>query len=173
MTHHPASSVAAGAASAATAHTLDLLVFLQLFLRHTADAGAVEVGLLCLDAGKATELKSSFSRALAIGLKHKDTYLLIALLFPLRDQVRIGVLVLEQPLIQLLADRLLLVVQIVNVPRACVRNRQSPSQSARNRKVEVIRKNDLTLGGLYRLVYIQPPAGLCRCFSHGSTYADA
>jgi hypothetical protein len=44
-----------------------------------------------------------------------DTHLLIALLLPLGDQVCIGVVVLQQPVIQLLADRFFLVVEIVDV----------------------------------------------------------
>jgi hypothetical protein len=44
-----------------------------------------------------------------------STHLLIALLLPLCDQHRIGVVVLEQPVVQLLADGFLLVVQIVDV----------------------------------------------------------
>lgn len=45
----------------------------------------------------------------------ESTYLLITLLLPLRDQHRIRISILQQPVIQLLADGLLLVVQIVDV----------------------------------------------------------
>jgi len=37
-------------------------------------------------------------------------YLLVALLLPLCDQVRIGIAVLEEPLVQLLRDGFLIVV---------------------------------------------------------------
>lgn len=47
-----------------------------------------------------------------------DTHLLVALLFPLGDQDPIGIVVLEQPVVQRLADGLLLVVEIVDVARA-------------------------------------------------------
>jgi hypothetical protein len=43
------------------------------------------------------------------------THLLIALLLPLGDQHRIGVVVLEQPVVQRLADGFFLVVQVVDV----------------------------------------------------------
>jgi hypothetical protein len=51
-----------------------------------------------------------------------STYLLVALLLPLGNQHRIRVPVLEQPLVQLPADGLLLVVQVVDVARALVRD---------------------------------------------------
>ena len=44
-----------------------------------------------------------------------ETHLLIALLLPFRDQVRISVVVLEQPIVELLADGFLLVVQVVDI----------------------------------------------------------
>jgi hypothetical protein len=50
------SSITARAASAPTAHALDLLVRLELFSRHTADTGAVEVRLFGLDAAETTKL---------------------------------------------------------------------------------------------------------------------
>jgi hypothetical protein len=48
--------VIARAAPAPTADALDLLVLLQLFSGHAADACAVEVGLLGLDASQAAQL---------------------------------------------------------------------------------------------------------------------
>lgn len=45
----------------------------------------------------------------------RATYLLIARLLPLRNQHSIRVPILQQPLIQLLADRLLLVIQLIHV----------------------------------------------------------
>lgn len=44
-----------------------------------------------------------------------STHLLVALLLPLGDQHRVGVVVLEQPVVQRLADGFFLVVQIVDV----------------------------------------------------------
>lgn len=48
------------------------------------------------------------------------TYLLIPGLLPLRDQHGVRVAVLQQPVVQLLGDGLLLVVQLVHVPAALV-----------------------------------------------------
>lgn len=50
------------------------------------------------------------------------TYLLVALLLPLGNEHRIGISILQQPLVQLLADGLLLVVEIVYVAAPLVRN---------------------------------------------------
>ena len=43
------------------------------------------------------------------------THLFVALLLPFCDQHRVGVVVLEQPVVQLLANGFFLVVQIVDV----------------------------------------------------------
>ena len=116
---HPHRLVIARAAPAPTADALDLLILLQLFSGHAADACAVEVGLLGLNAAQAAELSKEtiISKVVLQDLihAHPATHLLIALLLPLRDQHRVGVVVLEQPVVQLLADGFLLVVQIVDV----------------------------------------------------------
>lgn len=49
-------SITASAAMASTVDTLDGLVLLELFLRYAADAGAVEVCLLGLNAAETAEL---------------------------------------------------------------------------------------------------------------------
>lgn len=61
----------------------------------------MKVGLLCLYAPQATKF-------------------LVPLLLPLGDQVGVGVAVLEEPIVELFADGLALVVQVVDVPRAGV-----------------------------------------------------
>ena len=66
---------------------------------HTADTSAVEIGLLRLNAPQTAQL-------------------LIALLLPLRNQVAISVAVLEKPIVELLGDGFLLVVEIIDVSRA-------------------------------------------------------
>ena len=48
--------------------------------------------------------------------RYSEAYLLIPLLLPLGDETRIGVPVLQQPVVQLLGDSLFLVVEVVNVP---------------------------------------------------------
>lgn len=110
--------IAARTASAPTADALNFLVLLQLLPRDAADACTIEVGLLGLNAAQAAKLSMSQSQ------QHyppyfnphiSRTHLLISLLLPLRDQHRVGVVVLEQPVVQLLADGFLLVVQIVDV----------------------------------------------------------
>lgn len=93
--------VARRATSASAANTLDLFGILHIRSRYSADACAVEVGLLRLDASKAAKL-------------------LVALLLPLGDQHRVRISVLQQPIVQLLADGLLLVVQLVDVAAALV-----------------------------------------------------
>lgn len=49
-------SVTRSAAAATAADAFDDMVFLEVLLRHTADAGALEVGLLRLDASQAAQL---------------------------------------------------------------------------------------------------------------------
>ena len=93
-------SVTARAATAPAAHTLHLLILLQLLSRHTADTRRVEIRLLRLNTAQAAKL-------------------LVALLLPLGDQVPICVAVLQQPVVELLGYRFFLVVQIVDVLRAC------------------------------------------------------
>jgi hypothetical protein len=57
MLHGLTLLVATGATSAATADTLDLLIFAEFLFWHTANARAVEVGLLGLNATQAAELE--------------------------------------------------------------------------------------------------------------------
>ena len=58
--------IAARAASAPTANALNLLVLLQLLSRHAADACAVEVGLLGLDAAQAAKLSEDQRQQLCL-----------------------------------------------------------------------------------------------------------
>lgn len=67
------------------------LVFLQLVPRYATYASGLEVGLLGLNASEAAKL-------------------FITLLFPLCNQIRLGVAILQQPVIELLAYGFLLVV---------------------------------------------------------------
>lgn len=66
---------------------------------HTANACAVEVGLLGLDTSQTAQL-------------------FIALLLPFRNQIAVGVAILEKPIIELLGDGFLLVIEIIDVSRA-------------------------------------------------------
>jgi hypothetical protein len=94
-------SIARCAAPAAAVDALNFLVLLHLLLGHAADARGPEVGFLGLDAPGAAQL-------------------LVALLLPLGDQHGVCVAVLQQVVVQLLADGLLLVVHFVDVARALV-----------------------------------------------------
>lgn len=89
-------SVTARAPAASAADALDALVLLQLIVRHPADAGAVEIGLLGLDAAHAAEL-------------------LVAGLLPLGDEVGVAVAVLQEPVVELFADGFFGVVEVVDV----------------------------------------------------------
>lgn len=91
--------VIARAASTATANTFDFLILLQLSAWHSADTSAVEIGLLRLDTSQTAQF-------------------LVALLLPLRDQVGIGVAVLQQPIVKLLRYGFLLVIEVIDIPRA-------------------------------------------------------
>lgn len=84
-----------------TAHTLDILILLQLRLRHPTDTRRIEIRLLGLYAPQTTQL-------------------LVPLPLPLRDQLRVRVPVLQQPVVQLLGYSLLLVVEFVDVAAALV-----------------------------------------------------
>ena len=46
------------------------------------------------------------------------THLLVPLLLPLRNQIAVRIAVLQQPVIQLLADGFLLIVEIIDISRA-------------------------------------------------------
>lgn len=96
-----APSVARRTSPATAANTLYVLVLLEPCLGHAADARRVEVCLLGLDAAQAAQL-------------------LVALLLPLCDEHGVGVAVLEQPVVQLPADGLLVVVELVDVAAALV-----------------------------------------------------
>lgn len=50
----PCRLVAASTSSASAVDALDDLVLLELLARHATDAGAVEVGFLCLNATETT-----------------------------------------------------------------------------------------------------------------------
>lgn len=82
---------------------LTLLLPPQLRLRHTTDTAATEVGLLSLHTPETAQL-------------------LIPLLLPLGNQLLVRVLVLEQPLVELFRDGLALVVEVVDVAGARVRD---------------------------------------------------
>lgn len=117
-------SVATRAPSAPATDALNLLVLLQLLSRHATDARAVEVRLFRLDAAQAAELHFQVSRLASRSqiqaklFQQILTYLLVSLLLPLGNQVGVRVLILQQPVIQLLTDRLLLIVKVVDIPRA-------------------------------------------------------
>ncbi len=95
---HP--SVPTSTPAASTIHTLHLLVLLELLPRHTADARRIEVRLLGLHASQTTKL-------------------LIALLLPLGDEIAVGVVVLQQPVVEGFRDGFLFVVEVVDIPRSC------------------------------------------------------
>jgi len=78
---HSFSSVPARTPAAPAADALDRLPVLEVHLGHAADARAVEVGLLGLDAAQAAQV-------------------LVAGLLPLCDERCVGVAVLEQPVVQ-------------------------------------------------------------------------
>ena len=80
---------------------LDESALLQLGLGHSTETHGPEVVRLRLDAQDAAEL-------------------FVAIFLPLGDQVLVGVLLLEQIVVQFLGNLLLLVVQLVDVSRALV-----------------------------------------------------
>ena len=73
-----------------------MLALFEILLRHPADAGAVEVGLLCLYASGAAQV-------------------FIALLLPLCDERRVGVVILQQPVVKLFAYCLASIVEVIYV----------------------------------------------------------
>ena len=89
MPRHP--SITAGAATASTVHALYALVLLELVMWDPANTGAVEVGFLGLNAAGAAEL-------------------LVTGLLPFRNEIGVGVTILQEPVVQLLADGLFRVV---------------------------------------------------------------
>ena len=70
------------ATSASTTYTLNHLIFFELRCRYSAYAGCVKIRFFRLDATQAAEL-------------------LVSLLFPLRNEVRVGIAILEKPVIEL------------------------------------------------------------------------
>jgi len=86
------------------------LVFLELCLGHAADTRCVEVGFLGLDATQATKL-------------------FITLFLPLRYQVRIRVVIFQQPVIELFGYCFLFVVEIVDISGALVTNLKNRPQN--------------------------------------------
>ena len=95
----PCRLVAASTSSASAVDALNDLVLLELLARHATDTGAVEVGLLGLNAAKTAEL-------------------LVALFLPLGDEVSVGVGVFEEPVVELFADGGFFVVEVVDVAGA-------------------------------------------------------
>lgn len=86
---------------AAAVHALDDLALLELGLGHAAHAVRAEVGVPGLDALQAAQV-------------------LVALLLPLGDQVRVGDLFVDAKVVQLAADGLALVEQVVDIARLLV-----------------------------------------------------
>lgn len=86
-----------------TTHTFDRLLLPQPSLGHATDARSVKVILLGLYAAQTAQL-------------------LVALLLPLGDEVRVAVAVLQQPVVEVLAYGLLVVVEVVDVTGALVRD---------------------------------------------------
>lgn len=91
-------SVARSTSSAAAVDALYILIFLHLLTGNTTDTRRSEVGLLGLNTAGAAKL-------------------LITLLFPLGNQHSICVSILEEIVVELLADGFLLIVQVVDVSR--------------------------------------------------------
>lgn len=113
------SSITTSTPPTPAAHALDLLVLLQLLPRHAADARAVEVGLFGLDASQTAQLRTTSATKPQEMNTKRATHLLIALLLPLRDQIRIRVAIFQQPVVESLADGFFLVVEVVDISRAC------------------------------------------------------
>ena len=112
-------SITASASSASTIHALNDLVFLELLAGHATDASAVKVGLVGLDASETAELEESSQRVKRREVCAEVAYLFVALLLPLCDQVLVGVVVFQQPLVQLFRNGFFLVVEVVDVFGAC------------------------------------------------------
>ena len=111
--------VGTATSSASAIDALNDLILLEVLARHATDAGAVKVGLVGLDASETAELEESSQRVKRRGVCAEVAYLFVALLFPLCDQVLVGVVVLQQPLVQLFRNGFFLVVEVVDVFGAC------------------------------------------------------
>lgn len=86
---------------AAAVHTLDDLSLLELGLGHAAHAVRAKVGVPSLDTLQTAQV-------------------LVALLLPLGDQVRVGDLLVDAKVVQLATDGLALVEQVVDIARLLV-----------------------------------------------------
>ncbi len=93
-------SIARGAASTPACITLQQLITLEAGLRHSANAHAAEIRAI-LNAENTAEL-------------------LVAVLLPLRDQIRVSEFLPQQEIVQLPRNFLFYVIQIVNEARALV-----------------------------------------------------
>lgn len=91
--------VAARTSPAPTAHTLHALTILHLLLRHATNTRRIEIRLLRLNAPQTTKL-------------------LIPLLLPLCNEIRIRIAVLQQPVVQSLRYRGARIVEVVDVAGA-------------------------------------------------------
>lgn len=114
-------SVARRTPSTPTADAFDDLVLLHLGLGHAAYACRIKVRLFRLHTLQTAQLLHAVSICF-LERKEGKTYLLIPGLLPLGDQHGICVAVLEQPLVQLAGDGLLLVVELVDVAAALMRD---------------------------------------------------
>lgn len=90
-----------GAPAAAAVHALDHAALLQLGLRHAADAVRAEIRVARLNAAQTAQI-------------------LVAGLLPLGNQIGVGDLFAHTVLVQLAADRLAPVEQVVDVARLLV-----------------------------------------------------
>jgi hypothetical protein len=86
---------------ASTVHTFNDSAFFQLRLRHTTNAICREIRVARLYASQAAEV-------------------LISLFLPFGDKVLVGNVLIQTVLVQFLADRLALVIQVENVSRTLV-----------------------------------------------------
>jgi hypothetical protein len=121
--HHR--SVARRATPAPAIHTLNILILFQLILRHPADTRRSEIRLLGLNTSHTAKLHNRQHCAthpiLPLLFAPIHTYLLIPLLLPLGNQRRIAIPILEQPVVQLSAYGLFLVVHVVDIAASLVR----------------------------------------------------
>ena len=101
--HIQRQSISRRASPASTTDTFNGLIFLQLRLWHSTYTGGVEICLLGLYASQAAQLYSHFKLAFVhADITHRsETYLLVALLLPFRDQVTVCIAILNQPFIEL------------------------------------------------------------------------
>lgn len=120
------------------------MIFFELGLWNTADACSIEVRFLGLYATKTAELESIVKKGqlrqssylggqvpLLSGWGSTQSYLLITLFLPFRNQVGIGIVVFKKPVVKLLGYRLFLVVQVVDVSGALEKRTQEVSDALR------------------------------------------